>query len=305
MTFPRISIVIPSFNQGEYLEQSIQSLLSQNYHNLELILIDGGSQDSSLDVIHKYVDRLAYWVSEPDRGQGHAINKGFTKCTGEIVTFLSSDDTYAAGTFMDVATHFQGNPNVGAIVGAFQFQDEASNIVSEPVKPWLASAAPIDLTLVNPDQYRLHQVSTFYVRAMLEKVGFWVREDLAYVMDRELLYRVCREFPVLLTDRVYGIFRKHEESKSEQSILPFADEFAKLYLESMTGEADKDRIREKNARFFRASGLIKFAKATDRFSDAVESLLKALVLVPAYLFSYTYLSAWKKAFQNYIAKVDK
>jgi glycosyltransferase involved in cell wall biosynthesis len=299
-TWPRISVVIPSFNQGAFFEETIRSVLLQGYPNLEFIVVDGGSTDEGIEILEKYKPWFAYCVSEPDHGQSHAINKGFAKCTGDIVTFLGGDDTYAPGTLFDVAGRFIANRNVnlGAIVGAFQVQDEYSNSVGDVIPSLIHFAGPIDLTLVHPSQYRLHQVSTFYARVALEKVGFWVREDLRYVMDRELLYRVCRSFSILTVNEVYGVFRKHEMSKSESSIIQFADEFSSLYLGNMSSEADKDQIRRKNARYFRASGFIKFARMSNNLCQAVMSLLKALILNPAYLFNYTYLSTWKKLFQK-------
>jgi glycosyltransferase involved in cell wall biosynthesis len=102
MKLPLISVIIPTFNQALYLEQAINSVLSQEYPAQELIIIDGGSTDGSLEIINKYRAQVSYWSSEPDNGQSHAINKGFSRCTGEIITFLSSDDYYLPGTFKDV-----------------------------------------------------------------------------------------------------------------------------------------------------------------------------------------------------------
>ena len=92
--YPRISIVTPSYNQGQFIEQTIRSVLLQNYPNLEYIIIDGGSTDNTVETIEKYEQYITYWVSEPDRGQSHAINKGFARCTGEIMAWLNSDDLY-------------------------------------------------------------------------------------------------------------------------------------------------------------------------------------------------------------------
>src|SRR3954469_25975702 len=106
MTLPKISIVTPSFNQEQFLEETILSVLNQHYPNLEYIIIDGGSKDNSVDIIKKYADRLTFWISEPDKGQSDGINKGLCRCTGEIVTWLNSDDCYLEGTLHKVANYF-------------------------------------------------------------------------------------------------------------------------------------------------------------------------------------------------------
>ena len=290
---PRISIIIPSFNQGKYIEEAIQSVLQQDYPELELVVIDGGSRDNSLQILQRYRTDLAYWVSEPDRGQSHAINKGFKHCTGEIITFLSSDDKYLPGTFSDLQSLWPQIKHNGAVVGAFQFMDEASHIQEAVIAPQLKKPAPLDLTLGPPGVYRLHQVATFYLREALDQVGRYVQEDLQYVMDRELLYRVCRSFPIYLRERTYGIFRKHQRSKSSQKIVSFHNEFAQLYLDSISGDSNKDRLRRRMARYRKASGYLKYANATGEPMRVVVALLKSAVLYPALLSRYSYLNAWR------------
>src|SRR5437773_10669670 len=114
---PKLSIITPSFNQAQYLEETILSVLQQKYDPLEFIIIDGGSTDGSVEIIRKYESRLAYWVSEKDRGQAHAINKGLQRATGELIAYLNSDDYYSPGALRSVAEFFMVHPDVDLIHG--------------------------------------------------------------------------------------------------------------------------------------------------------------------------------------------
>lgn len=291
MAAPLISIVIPSFNQGAYLDQSIRSVLDQDYPEVELIVIDGGSTDASLEIILRHEKRIAKWVSEPDRSQSHAINKGFAHATGEIVTFLSSDDTYLPGAFPDAAEKFNQSPGAGAISGAFRFLDEGESQPGEAIMPRLAEGSPRDLSLGPPGVYRLHQVATFFSRAALESIGMYVREDLKYVMDRELLYRICRSYPIVLSTTAYGIFRRHSDSKSVSDILPFAREFSRLYELHFSGVPAEDKCRKRMARYRLARGHMKFADAVGSLPASLFHALRAGILDPSLFGSPAY---WAK-----------
>lgn len=285
----RISIVIPSYNQGMYIEQAIQSILSQNYPIVELIIIDGGSEDSSLDIIRQYEHQLAWSFSKKDRGQSQAINFGYSRCTGDLITFMSSDDIYLPGTFEHVTAIFDSQPEkekIGAIVGAFVFMDENSNIDNTPIVPYISVDTPNDLSHGYP--YRLHQVSTFYTRHALDAVGRFVREDLHYTMDRELLYRVAREFKILTTEQVYSAFRRHIASKSVSQVLPFAHEFAQLHRSWKNGNEKEDKLREKVARHYIAKGYLKYARLCSNRFQAYLSLMRAPRYQPGILLRRSY-----------------
>src|SRR5262245_14464164 len=116
-TFPKITIVTPSLNQGQFIEETIQSIIGQRYPNMEYFVIDGGSTDDTLSILRKYDDRIDFWVSAADKGQAAAINKGFARASGEILGWLNSDDTYEPGVFAEVARSFQEHPDVDVISG--------------------------------------------------------------------------------------------------------------------------------------------------------------------------------------------
>ncbi len=130
-SWPKISIVTPSYNQAEFLERTILSVLNQNYPNLEYIIIDGGSTDGSVEIIKKYEKYLSYWVSEKDRGQAHALNKGFEKATGDLVGWQNSDDIYLPGAFRKVAEVYRNNPNYDVYFGNIYFIAEEDNIIRD------------------------------------------------------------------------------------------------------------------------------------------------------------------------------
>ena len=179
---PRVSIVTPSFNQGQYLEETIRSVLLQGYPNLEYIIIDGGSTDNSVEIIRKYEPWLAYWVSEPDSGQADAINKGFSRATGEIFGWLNSDDIYNAGSLQFVGRYFIDHPDCELLYGLGDFLDEDGNRM-RPC-PWIR---PFDRALLLSKDFIL-QPASFWRRSLWEKTG---PLDVAYNwgLDWEWLIR--------------------------------------------------------------------------------------------------------------------
>src|SRR6266542_4246008 len=124
-TFPKVSIITPSFNQGQFLEASIRSVLEQNYPNIEYIIVDGGSKDESVKIIKGYEDRLAFWVSEKDKGHADALNKGFSHATGEILAWLNSDDIYFPNAVSEAISVLRSHPEVGMVYGNADLIDDA------------------------------------------------------------------------------------------------------------------------------------------------------------------------------------
>ena len=200
--WPKISIVTPSYNQGQFIEETILSIINQNYSNLEYIIIDGGSTDNTVEVIKKYEQYITYWVSEPDSGMYEAIQKGFEKSTGEIMAWLNSDDLYHRNSFFVVAEVFRSFPNINWITGAVTYFDEDGRIVEvRESRRWSKHQFYIG-------QYQwVQQESTFWTRSLWNKAGSYVNSSLRYAGDFDLWIRFFRYEKLFSTNAALGGFR--------------------------------------------------------------------------------------------------
>lgn len=210
---PKISIVTPSFNQGKYLEQTIISVLGQNYPNIEYIIIDGGSTDESVEIIKKYENQIAYWVSEPDEGQTHAINKGFKKATGELIGWMNSDDIYYPNAFEKIGKiYLETNGEADVIFGDKTNIDEDGNIIREYLYPPFS-----DLGIKYTTNMNISNQSAFWKRELLESVGY-LDEDIQFAMDYEYFLRMAlsgAKFHHI--DAIIGALRMYDENKSSDA----------------------------------------------------------------------------------------
>jgi glycosyltransferase involved in cell wall biosynthesis len=217
MPQPRITIVTPSFNQALYLEQTILSVLGQNYANLEYIIIDGGSTDGSVEIIQKFQDRVTYWISEKDRGQAHAINKGLERASGDIIAYLNSDDYYLEGALDRVAEHFTSHPEVDLIHGRCQIVDKCGVKIGERKASIVRYDEILDLWDVWWKERNFVQPEVFWTKRITNKIGQF-REDLHWVMDYEYWARMLREkCCVGFIDADLAAFRMQPTQKSRQS----------------------------------------------------------------------------------------
>ena len=215
LEWPRISITIPSFNQGKYLEETLRSIFLQGYPNLEVFVMDGGSTDESLQILEAYSPWLTAWKSEPDRGQSHAINKGWELSSGDLIAYMPSDDIYYPGAFQKVAENWNYAKDVVLIAGASTSID--CNSVKHKINhSRISKAAPLDLSILDIGEWHISQQASFFSKAHLYEVGFWLREDLHYVMDRELMYRLCRRGKIILLDDVLAGDRTHAAAKRQR-----------------------------------------------------------------------------------------
>ena len=223
MNFPRISIVIPSYNQGQFLEETILSIVNQQYPNLELFVVDGGSKDNSVDIIRKYESHITWWVSEKDKGQSDAINKGFAKATGEMISWLCSDDLLTPGSLKIVASHFSSaNEKIGLIHGgAIVFDKDKTK------ETRFTYQAPCKEAYVSGMVFP--QPAAFFRRSCLTQAGS-LNETFHYGMDYDLFQRlslICEFLPI---DNVLAKYRLHSESKSVTESNRFITDWKKIYI---------------------------------------------------------------------------
>ena len=211
-----ISIVTPSYNQARYIEQTIRSVLEQGYPSLEYLVIDGGSSDGSQEIIKKYADKLSGWVSEKDRGQADAINKGLTRTGGEIVAWLNSDDYYLPGAVSRAVQAFQQHPEAGLVYGnvlSVDGQGKAFNL--QTFRPY---------TLEDLMTFQIiSQPAVFMRRSILEQAGLL---DLSYqlLLDHQLWLRLARLAPMIYLPETLAAARYHAQAKNLARTADFGKE---------------------------------------------------------------------------------
>ncbi len=210
-SWPKISIVTPSFNQAQFLERAILSVLNQNYPNLEYIIIDGGSTDGSVEIIKKYEKYLTYWVSEKDDGQADAINKGFWMSTGEFVAWQNSDDIYLPEAFYKVVKKFSENPDADLVFGNRYAIDENENIIRD------MRYVSFNYKSLLCEGSALSNQSAFWKKEVIDKVGL-LDENFKFCMDYDFWVRAAKNSEFLLLRDYLGCFRNHRDSKTSTII---------------------------------------------------------------------------------------
>lgn len=279
--WPKVSIVTPSYSQGQYIEETIRSILLQGYPNLEYIVIDGGSDDETVDILEKYDPWLDYWVSELDEGQSDAIQKGLDRCSGTVFNWINSDDLLEPGALATIGQHIDGHD---AVIGLGRhFTEEESwledtyNFAPKPLLRGFGREEGCGFTQ-----------QAVWLRTEQVKACGGVAPSFHYAMDRELYVRYTYEYPdVRYVDEPLARFRLHDDSKSEQSGLgekadnPFRQDFVRMAkkIREMDAYADLHDLCDERIAWWEwlfCIARLRREKARSRFGRTAELLWKAL-----------------------------
>jgi glycosyltransferase involved in cell wall biosynthesis len=202
---PLVTVVTPSFNQARFIRQTIESVLTQHYPRIEYLVMDGGSTDETMAILESYGDRLA-WVSEPDRGQTDAINKGWHRARGTIVAYLNSDDTYLPGAVEKAVAGLRAHPEAGAVYGEGYHVDEAGRVIDRyPTEPFDMGRLAETCFICQP--------TVFLRRDVVERLGY-LDGSLRYCMDYDLWIRLARISRFAYLPEYLATTRLHADAKT-------------------------------------------------------------------------------------------
>lgn len=279
---PLLSIVTPSYNQAAYLETTLQSVLQQSYPRVEYIVIDGGSDDGSLEIIARYADQLAYWESEPDRGQADAINKGLKRASGKYVAWINSDDVYMPGAFSSAVRNLEDNPQVGMVYADGLMVDERLRLLDPHRYPQISLPDLLAFEV-------LLQPAVFMRRTALEAVGF-LNDTFDLILDHELWVRIASRFPILHVPEYWALERTHGEAKTITQAAGFVEEAEAMLNWAAQSEQSKERFDD-HSNFIMAGFHVFAARRlidADAFPRAVGHLSQAFRLHPGTVLRYWY-----------------
>ncbi len=281
--WPKISIVTPSFNQAEFIEETIRSVICQGYPNLEYIIIDGGSSDGSVEIIKKYENYITYWESEPDQGQAHAINKGISRITGDIFGWINSDDMLLPGSLSIIGCNHKNNEDkilLGDVINFYHVNNKSKIIIQRNVS---------FESMLNPFKSKLswHQPGVFVPTKFLNS-KFFLDERFRYYFDYEWILRLLQIADVHYLREVVAIFRFQNKSKTVNEKFLWLDELEtvlRIYWGLVSNE-EKKQI-EANLEFNKAANHLG-VKQWDR-KIAIDHLRRSFKMYPKILFSIKFV----------------
>jgi glycosyltransferase involved in cell wall biosynthesis len=296
----KISVITPSFNQGEYIEVTINSVINQNYNNTEYIIIDGGSTDNSVEIIEKYKHSITYFESKPDNGQCHAINKGLKKATGDILCWLNSDDYYTQGSISKVINVFENNPNIKILIGGGNIIDENENFVFSKTGIGITAHDILKTGLVPC------QPSIFFKKDVVDEIGF-LREDLHLVLDWEYWIRMSLNFKndqILVVNDILSVAREYPGNKTslglangDKSGVLKNDFEKKIILDELF---DKKLFQRKNyylSYYYRNKSIHNFKAGLNK--ESRKDMLMSIRLHPINIFSIRNMMIYLGSFVGY------
>ncbi len=281
---PLVSIITPSYNQARYLEATIRSVLEQDYPNIEYIVVDGGSMDGSVEIIQRYADRLAWWVSEPDAGQAEAINKGLARAHGEILAWLNSDDTYNPGAVTAAVAALLDAPEAGLVYGDVLSVD--------------ASGQPIVLQRFAPYTRRdlmafriISQPGVFMRRAALESAGV-LDTSLHFLLDHHLWLRIAARWPLVYLPCTLARARYHADAKNIAQAARFGEEAFRLVDWMQREPALLDDFTAHRRRILAGAHRLDayYQVEAGRYRDGLRAYARAFYYAPAVV-----LNDWRRA----------
>jgi glycosyltransferase involved in cell wall biosynthesis len=284
--YPKISIITPSYNQGQFIEETIRSVVYQDYPNIEYIIIDGGSKDESVDIICKYKNQISHWVSESDNGQTDAINKGLKLATGDIIAYLNSDDVYYPNTFLKIARYFEQNPDIAMVYGNAVHIDRDGKLLS------VIHTGKLDITQYLSNRFYLPQPSIFFRSCVLSETGYFdSRYHLA--MDKEYWTRILVHFQVGYLPEILARVRIYDEAKSNSQhykylaehlmILDMIFSNAALFQKQISISSNFEKFKREAYSSVYFQGGLAYLEIR-QFMPAIHNILRAIRMNPFYLF---------------------
>ena len=290
MADPKVTIVTPSYNQAIYLEQTIQSVLSQGYPNLEYFIVDGGSTDGSQAIIERYASQLAWWVSEKDHGQSEAVNKGFARATGEIIGWLNSDDLYQPGSIAEAVAAFKANPQAGMVYSDVLAIDENGTATN----------------LMRYGDWGLDDLMTFHIigqpgvflrRSVLEQAGY-LDPNCHYLLDHLLWLKTAQVAPMVHVKAVWAAARFHSMAKNVSMTSHYGEDAYELVRWMSTDPGLKDRYQRLKRQVWAGAHRINARYLLDggKNREAIRAYWKSILSYPpiglseAHRLAYAYLS---------------